>query len=95
MRASAGAIFRVPLLAFDDAPGTRVALVAHGAPPLHELDLSGQVAFVLGAERQGLPEDLVEQSDHVATIATSGAAESLNVAVAGAIALYERSRRET
>ena len=93
LRASAGAIFRVPLLAFDEVPGTRVALVAHGAPPLHELDLSGQVTFLLGAERQGLPEDVVEQSDYVATIATSGAAESLNVAVAGAIALYERSRR--
>jgi RNA methyltransferase, TrmH family len=93
LRASAGAIFRVPLIAFDDAPGVRVALVAHGAPPLHELDLSGQVTFVLGAERQGLPEDIVEKSDAVATIATSGAAESLNVAVAGAIALYERSRR--
>jgi tRNA G18 (ribose-2'-O)-methylase SpoU len=35
----------------------------------------------------------VQQSQAVATIATSGAAESLNVAVAGAIALYERSRR--
>jgi RNA methyltransferase, TrmH family len=92
LRASAGAIFRVPLLPFDDAPGERVALVAHGAPPLHELALSGPVTFVLGAERQGLPAELVEQSDHVATIATSGAAESLNVAVAGAIALYERSR---
>ena len=92
LRASAGAIFRVPLLAFDDAPGTRVALVAHDAPPLHELDLSGQVTFVLGAERQGLPEDVVRQAHEVATIATSGAAESLNVAVAGAIALYERSR---
>ena len=41
LRASAGAIFRVPLLAFDDAPGTRVSLVAHGAPPLQELELSG------------------------------------------------------
>ncbi len=92
LRASAGAIFRVPLLAFDDAPGMRVALVAHGAPPLHELDLSGEVTFVLGAERHGLPDDVVEQSDSVATIATSGTAESLNVAVAGAIALYERSR---
>ena len=95
LRASAGAIFRVPLLAFDDAPGTHVALVPHGAPPLHELDLSGQVTFVLGAERQGLPGDLVERSHKVATIATSGAAESLNVGVAGAIALYERSRRPT
>ena len=41
LRASAGAIFRVPLLAFDDAPGTRVSLVAHGAPPLQELELVG------------------------------------------------------
>jgi RNA methyltransferase, TrmH family len=93
VRASAGAIFRVPLLPFDDAPGERVALVAHGAPPLHELGLSGPVTFVLGAERQGLPAEIVEQSHKVATIATTGAAESLNVAAAGAIALYERSRR--
>ena len=93
LRASAGAIFRVPLLAFDDAPGERVALVAHGGTPLHELALSGPVTFVLGAERQGLPADLVEQSHKVASISTSGDAESLNVAVAGAIALYERSRQ--
>jgi RNA methyltransferase, TrmH family len=92
LRASAGAIFRVPLLAWDDAPGERVALVAHGGTPLHELDVSGPVTFVLGAERQGLPADLVEQSHKVATIVTSGAAESLNVGVAGAIALYERAR---
>ena len=93
LRASAGAIFRVPLLPFGDAPGERVALVAHGAPPLHELPLAGPVTFVLGAEREGLPEEIVADSNYVATIATSGAAESLNVAVAGAIALYERSRR--
>ena len=93
LRASAGAIFRVPLLPFGEAEGERVALVAHGAPPLHELALAGPVTFVLGAERTGLPSELVDQADHVATIATSGAAESLNVAVAGAIALYERSRR--
>ena len=70
-----------------------MALVAHGAPPLHELPLSGPVTFVLGAEREGLPREIVADSNYVATIATSGAAESLNVAVAGAIALYERSRR--
>lgn len=93
LRASAGAIFRVPLLPFDDAPGERVALVPNGAPPLHELALSGSITFLLGAEREGLPKDLVADSNYVATIATSGAAESLNVAVAGAIALYERSRR--
>jgi len=93
LRASAGAIFRVPLLDFEDAPGQRVALVAHGATPLHELELSGQTTFVLGAERAGLPNELVAGCDKTATIVTTGEAESLNVAVAGAIALYERSRR--
>ena len=93
LRASAGAVFRVPLLRFADAPGRRVALVAHGGAPLHELDLAGATTFVLGAEREGLPEDVLTASDDVATIVLPGAAESLNVAVAGAIALYERSRR--
>ena len=93
LRASVGAIFRVPLLAYDEAPGERVALVAHGAPPLHELELTGPTTFLLGAEREGLPEEIVADSNYVATIPTSGAAESLNVAAAGAIALYERSRR--
>jgi len=93
LRASAGAIFRVPLLPFADAPGTRIALVAHGGTPLHDLDLEGETTFVLGAEREGLPEEIVASSNYVATIALPGAAESLNVGVAGAIALYERSRR--
>ena len=92
LRASVGAIFRVPLVPFDDLSGERIALGAHGATPLHELELAGPTTFLLGAEREGLPEDLVADSNYVATIATTGAAESLNVAVAGAIALYERSR---
>ena len=41
LRASAGAIFRVPLGAFDDAPGRRVALVAHGGEPLSESTRAG------------------------------------------------------
>ena len=93
LRASVGAIFRVPLLSFDEAPGERVALVAHGGTPLRELELTGPTTFVLGAEREGLPEEIVADSNYLATIATPGAAESLNVAVAGAIALYERSRQ--
>lgn len=95
LRASAGAIFRVPLLQFDGIPGRRIALVAHGGTPLQELDLSGPTTFVLGAEREGLPAELVADSNYVATIGLSGGAESLNVAMAGAIALYERSRRSS
>jgi TrmH family RNA methyltransferase len=93
LRASAGAIFRVPLVAWDDVPGKRVALAAHDGVPLGSVDLSGPVTFVLGAEREGLPEELVADSNYVATIPTPGPAESLNVAVAGAIALYERARQ--
>jgi TrmH family RNA methyltransferase len=93
VRASVGAIFRVPLVPFDDAPGRRVALVAHGGTPLPDLEFDARTVFVLGAEREGLPEEIVAQSNFVATIPTSGAVESLNVAVAGAIALYERARR--
>jgi len=92
LRASAGAIFRVPLASWDDLPARRVALVAHGGEPLTEIDLSPPVAFLLGSEREGLPDSLVTEC-HKASIATPGQAESLNVAAAGAIALYELSRR--
>ena len=92
LRASAGAIFRVPLVEWA-APSDRcVALVAHGGEPLWELDLTSPLTFLLGAEREGLPDDLVAGC-HEATISLPGDAESLNVAAAGAIALYELSRR--
>ena len=93
LRASMGALFRVPLLAFDDAPGRRIALVARGGVPMEELDLSGPTTFVLGAEREGLPESLLATCAERATIPLAPGTESLNVATAGAIALYELSRR--
>jgi RNA methyltransferase, TrmH family len=93
VRASVGAVFRVPLLGWDEAPGQRVALVAHGGTPLEALELSGPTTFLLGAERDGLPDEVAATADARATIPLTGAAESLNVAAAGAIALYERARR--
>ena len=90
LRASAGSIWRVPLGSWDDVGGTRVALVAHGGEPLGSVDLSGRVTFLLGAERDGLPAEVGRDSD--AWIPIAGA-ESLNVAVCGAIALYERRRQ--
>jgi TrmH family RNA methyltransferase len=92
LRASAGAVFRVPLGRFAEAPGRRVALVAHGGRPLAELEVRGGVTFVLGAEREGLPEEVAAGCDELATIRLAPGAESLNVAVAGAIALYELAR---
>jgi RNA methyltransferase, TrmH family len=93
LRASMGALFRVPLLAFDDAPGHRIALVAHGGVPTEELDLSDPITFVLGAEREGLPESVLATCEGRSTIPLAPGSESLNVATAGAIALYELSRR--
>ena len=92
LRASAGAIFRVPIVAWDDAPGRRIALVAHGGEPLAEADLSPPLTLLLGSEREGLPEDSATDGCKV-SISLPGAAESLNVAAAGAIALYEAVRR--
>lgn len=93
LRASAGAIFRVPLVPWDARPGRQIALCARGAVPLTGVDLTPPVTIVLGAERAGLPDELLEACDTVAAIPMPGDAESLNVAAAGAIALYELSRR--
>ena len=88
LRAAAGATFRVPFLTFQEAPGRRVALVAHGERPLAELSPEQPLTFVLGAEREGLPSDVVAQCDESATIPISADVESLNVAATAAIALY-------
>ncbi len=93
LRGSAGAIFRVPIGRFDEEVGRRVALVARGGDPLAEVELGEGTVFVLGAERVGLPENVVASCDAVASIPLAESAESLNVAVAGAIALYEWRRR--
>jgi TrmH family RNA methyltransferase len=93
LRASAGAIFRVPTCGFDAARGRRIALVARGGTLLPELDLDGETTFVLGAERAGLPDEVLAACDEFATIPVAASAESLNVAMAGTIALYELAGR--
>jgi RNA methyltransferase, TrmH family len=93
LRGSMGALFRVPLLDFEGTPGRRIALLAHGGMPIADVDLTPPVTFVLGAEREGLPDDVLASCAERATIPLAAAAESLNVAAAGAIALYELSRR--
>jgi TrmH family RNA methyltransferase len=95
LRASAGSIWRVPIGRWDASNSLlqatrRVALEPHEGVPLSSLDLAGRVAFLLGAEREGLPREVERDVD--ARIPIDGA-ESLNVAVSGAIALYEWSRR--
>jgi TrmH family RNA methyltransferase len=92
VRASMGSVFRVPLSEFDEPPGRRIALAPSGGIPLTELDSGEETVLVLGAEREGLPPEVLERCDERASIPQPGGGESLNVALAGAIALYELSR---
>ncbi len=61
--------------------------------PLWDADLPERLTFVLGAEREGLPPEIAAACDLRASIPLAGAAESLNVAMAGTVALYEHRRR--
>jgi TrmH family RNA methyltransferase len=95
LRASAGSIWRVPLLPFPSSttlsPGRkRVALVSGGGTPLGDVDLGGEIVFLLGAERAGLPAEAGRDAEGWIPV---GGVESLNVAAAGAIALYEWRRQ--
>ncbi len=93
VRASMGAIFGVPLARAAspaDMPGERVALVAREGEQLSGPGES-EITLVIGAERDGLPADVLAACDRVAHI--SIASESLNAAMAATVALYEMTRR--
>src|SRR4051794_18361774 len=92
VRASLGALFGLDVAkvaAVPDLPGARLALVAGAGEPLAG-PLEQPVTLVVGAEREGLPDDVVAQCDRIARIPI--ATESLNAAVAASIALYEATR---
>jgi RNA methyltransferase, TrmH family len=97
VRASMGSIFaRPPARAgFGELPGRRLALDSDGGEELATVALGdGPLALCLGAERHGLPPDLLEGADAVARIPLrAGGPGSLNVAMAAAVALYEVERR--
>ncbi|HUC07617.1 MAG TPA: RNA methyltransferase [Solirubrobacterales bacterium] len=86
VRASMGSIFAQPVArgAVTETPAPRVALVAHGGAGLAALD--DAATLCLGAEREGLPEEVLVACDSQATIPLRpGGAESLNVAAVAAI----------
>jgi TrmH family RNA methyltransferase len=92
VRASMGALFEVPIVrvrTVEELPGRRVALVAREGIPLWDLT-PGELTFVVGAEREGLPDAVVGACDEVAHIPI--VSESLNAAMAATVALYEATR---
>jgi RNA methyltransferase, TrmH family len=96
VRASMGSIFaRPPARAgFDELPGQRIALDARAGQDLREVGLTEQVAVCAGAERHGLPESTLHEAEAVARIPLHpDGPESLNVAMAATVALYEVGNR--
>lgn len=95
VRASMGAIFAVPVgrvAGVDGVPSPRVALAARSGLALGALELPSEATLVVGAEREGLPQEVLEACEYVAHISIAPGADSLNAAMAATIALYEAHR---
>ncbi len=90
VRASMGSLFaRPPARAgLDGLPGRPLALSAHGERGLADAELGPPLVLCLGAERAGLPEELEAEAVRIEV-----RNESLNVAMAASIALWEAARR--
>jgi RNA methyltransferase, TrmH family len=103
LRGGMGSTFRLPVAARQPLEevarraknaGVRVlSAVPRGGTPLPDCDLRGPSAILLGGEGPGLPETLVRLADAHVTIPMRPPVESLNVAIAAALLLYEASRQ--
>lgn len=102
LRASAGSIFAVPVVSENDAgaavsaltdAGLRVlATTVDGETSLDDADLCAPTAWLFGPESHGLADELAASAAERIRIPMSGGAESLNVAAAAAICLYQSAR---
>jgi TrmH family RNA methyltransferase len=96
VRASMGSLFARPparVTSFDEIPGTTIALERGAGDPLGEVQAEAPVTLCLGAERTGLPREVANAATAVAHIPLRpDGPDSLNVAMAATVALYERNR---
>ena len=103
VRASAGSIFHVPVVrgvethhALASLRARDFAVVAmdmHGEEDLFQSELPRSTAFVFGNEAHGLPHQILEAADHRVRVPQAGRAESLNLAAAATVCLFEWVRR--
>jgi RNA methyltransferase, TrmH family len=102
LRASAGSIFSLPVLGEPDEAATVAQLQAAGMQvlattidgevSLDDVDLAGPTAWLFGPEAHGLPTELAVAADHRVHIPMPGHSESLNIASAASICLYQSAR---
>ncbi len=106
IRASAGSIFRLPVVLSKHSGGMEgitskfraqavrmIATSSHKGTPLDQGRLTGPSAVFIGSEGSGLPRNLMAQVDELVAIPHSPQVESLNAGVAGSIVLYEAARQ--
>ena len=103
VRSTAGAIFGIPIVEADDPVNVldalgargrrRLGTVATGGRPIDDIDLTVPVALVVGNEAHGLPDAVAPALDATVTIPIEPAAESLNVAMATTVLLFEAARQ--
>jgi TrmH family RNA methyltransferase len=102
LRASAGGIFSIPVVAKADTAGAVAALMdsglrvlattVDGEVSLDDVELSQPTAWLFGPESHGLPSELANMATHRVRIPMPGSAESVNVASAASICLYQSAR---
>ena len=98
VRASMGSIFARPpgRATWDELAGSSIALDPRADARVADVTLDGPVVVCLGSEREGLPQSILDRAACRARIAVNrGGPESLNVAMAATVALYERTRHDT
>jgi RNA methyltransferase, TrmH family len=108
LRASAGSVFRLPVIAsiedeiFPALKARDIATLAAVAPgtaiddiPLTDHDLTRPTALILGNEGSGIPPEILRRATAHVTIPTPGPVESLNAAIAGSILLYEAGHQRS
>jgi len=102
LRASAGSVFRLPLVAaredelfaaLESRGISTLAAVASEGQSLTHHDLTQPTALILGNEGAGIPPEILRRATARVTIPTPGPVESLNAAIAGSILLYEAARQ--
>src|SRR5205823_5385750 len=103
VRATAGSLFHVPVVrdasvqdTASDLRGRGFAVLAadpSGTESLYDTDFSRPTALVFGNEARGLPDDVLELADRTIRIPIAGRAESLNLAAATAVVMYEAARQ--
>ena len=106
IRASAGSIFRLPVVIAKSAGGMEkicatlrsaevrlIATSSHKGAALDQANITGPVAIFVGSEGSGLRRELLAQVDELVTIPHAAQVESLNAGVAGSLMLYEAARQ--